>query len=214
MVFFMDIDESRRGENPFDEPVRKLRESDPGEVARKAGGRWTPGDGGGDLALPVLTAEVNVSFPEVSIIAPGAVGSFSLKLLSLLYLAGTDGTPPAGEWVAYRDLPGGRFYEPVVKRSVEDPVAARFGADEPGFLEACKAAGGVRESFGDASCSFELFPNVLVLFILWRADEEFPARVQVLFDSSSTHHLNAFDLRMGSAEIASKLLKWSKEEGG
>jgi len=45
-------------------------------------------------------------------------------------------------------------------------------------------------------------------------DEEFPARVQVLFDSESVRNLNAFDLRMGASEIASKLLKWQKKGGG
>lgn len=211
----MDIDDSLRGENPFDEPVRKLRASDPKEVALKAGGRWEPGGPGeGMLVLPVLSGEVSVRFPEVSVEAPKGLGSFSLKLLTLLYLAGSDGARPSGEWVAYRELPGARFYEPVVKRSVEDPVAARYSDDAEGFIEACASAGGSRLDMGDAACSFAMFPNSVMAFILWRADEEFPARVQVLFDSQSVRNLNAFDLRMGAQEIASKLLKWKKGEGG
>jgi len=211
----MDIDDSQRGENPFDEPVRWLHASDPEEVARKAGGRWEPGGSGeGFIVLPVLSGEVRVRFPDISVDAPEELGSFSLKLLTLLYLSRSDGTRPSGKWVAYRELQGGRFYEPVVKRSVEDPVAHKYATDPDGFLEACYAAGGRKESFGDASCSFELFPNALMTFILWRMDEEFPARVQVLFDSESVRNLNAFDLRMGASEIASKLLKWQKGEGG
>ncbi len=209
----MDIDESRKGENPFDEPTGKLRRLDPAEVARRAGGRYEKTTGGGAVAVRVLSGEIRVLFPEIAIEATGEVDSFTLKLLTLLYLAGSDGTPPSGEWIAYRELPGGRFYEPVLKRSVADPLAERFAEDANGFREACEAAGGGLETFGDASGSFALFPSVRICFIFWRSDEEFSARVQVLFDSNSSHHLSAFDLRMGSQDIASRLLKWKKGDG-
>lgn len=210
----MDIDEDQRGENPFDEPVRKLRGMDPRALAEKAVARWEEADGGaGLLVVPVLSSSIGVRFPGIEVEAEAPVGSFSLKLLTLLYLSGTDGTAPSGDWVAYRELAGARFYEPVVKRSVEDPVALRYARDEEAFREACASAGGEPEDLADAAYSFYLFPLVRVAFLLWRADEEFAARARVLFDSNSTHHLNAFDLRMGSAEIASRLLKWKAGEG-
>jgi hypothetical protein len=209
----MDIT-SQKGENPFDEPASKLRASDPEEVARKAGAQWRgSGHGAGELVLPVLGGEVSVRFPEVAVEAPGSLGSFSIKLLSLLYLATTDGTPPSGEWVAYRDLPGGRFYEPVVRRSVDEPLLEAYGSDPEGFLKACALWGGEPAPFGDAACSFALFPKVLVTFIVWRGDEEFGARAAVLFDSNSTRHLSAFDLRMGAQEISSRLIKARVGEG-
>jgi hypothetical protein len=188
---------------------------EPEMLATKAGALWIPAGGGtGAIVLPVLSSEMRIVFPEITVEAPREVNSFSLKLLALLYLSGSDGTLPSGEWVAFRDLAGGRFYEPVVKRSVEDPVAQRFGLDMNGFLEACASTGGRLEAFGDASCSFSLFPWVTLAILLWRADEEFQARAQVLFDSSCTHHLSAFDLRMGSQEIASRILKWDNGAGG
>jgi hypothetical protein len=208
----MDIDESRRGENPFEEPVRKLREADPEKVAAASGARWEQeADGRGRIVVPVLNGDLEVRFPDVSVEGPKELASFSLKLLALLYLAGGEGAEPTGRWVAYRDLQGGRFYEPVVARSVEEPLAARFGADIEAFLAACSALGGKVEEFGDASCSFKLFPRVPLVFILWRADEEFGAKAQVLFDSSSIRNLNAFDLRMGAQEVSSRLLKWTGE---
>lgn len=208
----MDI-QTRKGENPFDEPSRRLRASDPAQVASKAGAEWEPSSPGeGDIVLPVLSGEARVAFPRVEVSAPQPIGTFCLKLLTLLYLANADGARPSGEWVSYRDLPGGRFYEPVVKRSVEEPLAARFGRDSEGFLNACGRARGRVEGFGDASCSFALFPHVLIAVIIWLGDEEFPPRAQLLFDSNSTHHLNAFDLRMGAQEISSMLIKAAGEK--
>jgi len=203
----MDI-QTQKGENPFDEPSRLLRGSDPAQVASKAGAIWEPSSPGvGDIVIGVLSDESRVAFPSIEVVAPPPIGTFSLKLLTVLYLANTDGAPPSGEWLAYRDLPGGRFYEPVVKRSIEEPLASRFGADQEGFLRACDALSGRVEGFGDVSCSFALFPHVRVAVIVWLGDEEFPARAQLLFDANSTHHLNAFDLRMGGQEISSMMIK-------
>ena len=199
--------EEKRGENPFDDPARKLRSSDPETVARKAGAAWEASGEGGLFHLPVLGRAFFISWPEVSVEAPGALDSFSLKLLSLLYLVQTDGTPPTGTWVAYRELPGGRFYEPVVKRSVEDPLARAYGSEIAGFAPACEALFGEPLSMGDSAYSFALFPNVLLAFILWRADEEFGARCQVLFDAGGSRHLSAFDLRMGAQDISTRLIR-------
>lgn len=206
--------EIRRGENPFEEPARKLRASDPELVAGRAGCGWKPGSGGGTLFLPVLGGTFEVTWPEVSVKAPPGLGSFTLKLLSVLYLAGSDGSAPSNSWLAWRELPGARFYEPVVQRSVEAPLARAFGDDLEGFLEACGLLSGERLSMADASFSFALFPNVLLAFMLWRADEEFPARARVLFDSNATRHLTPFDLRMGAQEIASRLVKARGEARG
>lgn len=199
--------EEQRGENPFDEPVRKLKATDPEGLAARAGASWEPSGGGGRLSLPVLAGSVSVIWPEIKVEGSAGLDSFSIKLLTLLYLVHTDGTPPSGQWVAYRELPGGLFYEPVVKRSVEDPLALAFGSDTARFGQACEMLCGTPMSLGDSSGGFSLFPNVMLAFILWRADEEFEARAQVLFDSFGTRHLNAFDLRMGAQEISARLIK-------
>lgn len=206
----MDIE--GRGENPFDKPNAALKGSDPAAVARKAAGQWKAhGGGGGTLELPVLYGKFSVTWPDIDVEAqPGSLGSSSLKLLTLLYLANTNGSAPSREMVAYRQLPGGRFYEPVVQRSVEAPLADAFGSDVAAFRTACASLGGRETRRGDASCAFTLFPGVVIEFLLWGADEEFAARAQVLFDSSSTQHLGAFDLRMAAQEISGRLIKLGK----
>jgi hypothetical protein len=200
--------EKQPGENPFDEPVRKLKSLDPNKLAVVAAARWeAAGGNNGKLILPVLGEAIAITWPDIKIKAPPGLNSFSLKLLSLLYLAQTDGTPPEGKWIAYRELPGGRFYEPVVKRSVEEPLAQAFSDDVGGFGRSCETLSGSPLQLGDASYCFALFPHVLLAFIMWKADEEFPARAQVLFDSASIKHLNAFDLRMGAQEISSRVIR-------
>lgn len=194
--------------SPFDEPVNILKSSNPVEVARKAGVTWeTTGAGEGRLIVPVIHKDVMVEFPGVVVNAPEDLDTFTVKLLTLIHLSYTDGTAPSGLWTAYREFPGGRFYEPVVKRSVEDPLASEFGDDLDAFRKTAQSLKGKAQEYGNASYSFSLFPHVPILFIIWGSDDEFPARASVLFDSNCHHHLSTFDLRMGAQEISGRLIK-------
>ncbi len=200
--------EEKKGESPFLKPASILRGSDPVRVSRIAGcSSTTEPDGHISITVPVLHGTIKVYHPSMEIQASDEVNTFVLKLLTLLYLAGTNGADPSGKWVPYRELPGARFYEPVFKRSVEVPLALEFGSDPQGFSRACKAIGGSLEDLGDASYAFNLFPKVLLCFVLWAADDEFSAEAQVLFDSAACNHLNAFDLRMGAEEISKRLIR-------
>ncbi|MBN1289896.1 MAG: DUF3786 domain-containing protein [Actinobacteria bacterium] len=199
---------SDNGLSPFDKPIEELKSKNPVQVSGDAGVGWSDyGDGTGTFHVPVLNDEIKIGYPGISIEAPGHLQRFTLKLLTVMYLAGADGTyVPSGEWIAYRDVPEGRFYEPVVMRSTEDPLAKLFGADLDHFREASLELGGVKQELGDGSYSFAMFPKVVYCVIVWRGDDEFPARARVLLDSSSHHHLGAFELRMGAEELY-KMLK-------
>jgi len=195
-------------ESPLEAPTRALETSDPAKIARNAAVDWQDtGTGEGIWSVRVLNGTVEVGYPVVTVRAPRELDTFPIKLLTLLYLVNSDGTKPSGAWIPFRDLPGGRFYEPVVQRSVEEPLAEAFGENAEGFGSAALSLGGKRLDFGEASYSFSLFPGVLICFVLWTGDDEFPARAQVLFDSNCPRHLCAFDLRMGAQEISGKMVK-------
>ncbi|MBU1672118.1 MAG: DUF3786 domain-containing protein [Actinobacteria bacterium] len=199
--------EKTPGENPFDEPLRILHDADPEKMARLAGASLEQVESGERLVLPVLDGTISVTFPDIEIEAQPKVSSFVLKLLAVIYLGKTDGSEPEGRWVAYRELPGGRFYEPVVARSVEDPIALAYGGDLDAFDAAARSIGGAPEEIADRAYSFLLFPRVKVCLAVHAGDEEFDAGARVLFDAACSHHLNPFELRMGAEAIASRLLK-------
>lgn len=197
-----------QGGSPFDEPVNILKNSSPAAVAERAGVEWEATEAEeGFFTVPVLYETVTVDFPEIAVRASDDLGTFPIKLLTLIYLSNSDGTPPSGTWISYREFPGGRFYEPVVQRNVENPLASAFGGNLDKFDKAAESLGGKAEEFGDAAYSFSLFPRVLICFIIWKSDPEFPARANVLFDSNCHHHLSTFDLRMGAQEISSRLIR-------
>lgn len=202
------VEIDQKGGSPFDEPARILRASDPATIAANSGSIWEKGENGeGAFLVRVLGGEVSISYPALAVSAPEELDSFTVKLLTVIYLSRADGTSPSGKWVAYRELPGARFYEPVMRKSVEEPLSAAFGDDLEAFRSTSVSLGGVEEDFADASYSFDLLPLVRICFLLWRADEEFASRCQALFDSNCPRHLSAFDLRMGAQEISSRLIK-------
>ena len=69
------------------------------------------------------------------------------------------------------------------------PPAARYADDFEVFFEKGQELGGEQLEHGDASMRLHAFPRVPVTFILWRGDDEFPARADMFFDSTCEQHL-------------------------
>ena len=68
-------------------------------------------------------------------------------------------------------------------------IAEKYGRDVMGFLERGRELGGELLAHGDASVRLFAFPRVPVVLLLWAHDEEFPARADLLFDSTCSLHL-------------------------
>ncbi|MDD5748690.1 MAG: DUF3786 domain-containing protein [Actinomycetota bacterium] len=194
--------------SPFDEPKEILKSLPPEVVAKRAKVKWEQTKQGvGKFLVSVLAGTITVSIPEFETFAPVELSSYSMSLLTLIYLSRASGTPPTGKWISFREITGGMFYEPVFQRSVENPVATRFGDDIESFRQKSMQLGGKREDMGDLSFTFSLFPLIKICFVLWKSNIEFPSRCVVLFDSAAPKHLGAFELRMGAQEICSRLIK-------
>ena len=63
-------------------------------------------------------------------------------------------------------------------------AAGFFDAHFPDFEAACLALGGQRESLGDLSFRFTLFEDVTVIMKFYRADEEFPPALTLLWEEN------------------------------
>jgi hypothetical protein len=127
----------------------------------------------------------------------------------LHYLLTADGTPPAGAWSAYRELPDGLFYAASFAHRAEQPLARAFAASAAGldaFRTAARAAGGDALTLGDASFRFTALPRVDVAVLVWAGDDEEPGEARVLFDASAGHYLPAEDLAGLGGQLAHRLV--------
>ena len=82
-----------------------------------------------------------------------------------------------------------------------DSIAEKYCRDAGTFIENGMKLGGERLDYGDFSFRLFPFPRLPVVLIVWKADDEFPARAELLFDSSCKQHLST-DILWATAMIS------------
>lgn len=112
------------------------------------------------------------------------LGYFS-RLAMISYLAGFKNRPLTGELLKPINLKGGDIFFRGSHVLPLDKLAEIYGNDLEAFLKKGEELGGERMKYGDASFKLYPLPRFPVIMILWKADEEYPARFDLLLDSSS-----------------------------
>ena len=115
--------------------------------------------------------------------------SADYQLLLVSYLLYAQNIDPTGNWVSEKDLKDGSTFFRGPHALPATPLEKRFGSDPSGFREKALTMGGRLFEYGDISMSFQVLPRIPFAVILWVKDEEFPARVTFMLDSSIEAHL-------------------------
>jgi Domain of unknown function (DUF3786) len=169
-------------------------------------------DGSHKISIPCFGQSIEIFLPSGRMVFPQPIDSFSLQVLALRYVQLSCDQIVAGEWIAYRDLPGGRFYAATLIPTVEQPLAQKFGRKKKLLGKAAARFGGIKSDYGDESYIFHPFPGTPLLLILHWGDEEFEPDCRILFDRCCSHFLNTDDLKILATQLAAYLLKWAGGE--
>lgn len=169
------------------------------------------GEGIQRLVIPSFGDTVEILMPSGEMRIPSHIDSFSLRVLALRYIKLSCGVPETGDWIAYRDLPGGLFYATTLVPTVEQPLAEVFGHRRNALEEAASRFGGRRAEYGDESFIFHAFPRVPLLVVLHWGDAEFSPNCRLLFDRCCSRYLNTDDLKILATQLASYLMRWAGE---
>ncbi len=110
---------------------------------------------------------------------------YLFKLSALCYLNNAKAIPLTEQLVKPDNLRGGQLFFRGSHVLPLDKIAEKYGDDIKGFLTKGKDLAGEQLEYGDASLRLFPFPNLPVVIILWGADDEFPSRADLLFDSIS-----------------------------
>jgi hypothetical protein len=70
-----------------------------------------------------------------------------------------------------------------------DALAVKYAMDTDGFLTQGLRFGGGRQTYGDAAVTLFPFPRLPLTVVLWREDDEFAARAELLFDATCERHV-------------------------
>jgi hypothetical protein len=140
------------------------------------------------LAIDFLGQHYKVDYPNgnfVPVQASDSELSIATQILILHYVATLAEPLEVGTLISFKELPGGAIYiKPFTGRAI-DPLVRIFGTDPDRLLEVATLLGGQSNGLGDVGVTLRVFPRIPVTLVLWRADDEFPASGNILFDASA-----------------------------
>ena len=177
-----------------EELILKLREEIEGirfdKIAEGLGAR-TDGD---SLVLDCFGREFRIS-PEGEITTRGRITPW-IKILILHYLRTAGTGPLAGRHVSFSELRGGMVKASSFERECEEPLREMFERDYEKTAQVIGKMGKRREKEFPTAHAWELFllPKVPLVILYWPPDEEFPAKVKMLFDATADRFLDVESL--------------------
>ena len=183
------------------------------EQCRKSGARYVVIDSQELAIVEYLGQSYQVTFPDIEIAPVKGKAKVPVKdkILILHYLTLAKGTPIANKFIAFKELPEGASYFPTFsKRSIE-PIMKHFGREPHKLIEAAEGLDGHKVDYGDVAVTIDGFSRVPVTLVLWRGDEEFPPRSNILFDASISGYLSTYDITVLCEAITWKLVKFLGE---
>jgi hypothetical protein len=143
----------------------------------------------GRLQFRFLNQEICVDIPHHRLLLVGNEQTIPLEdplleLVTLVYLNQVSEIFPMDrDIVGLQDLKESHFFVgPHELRTAK--VLDRYGRDPEGFRQAVTALDGRLVEMADVAGRLLPFPRIPLYFLMWFADEEFPADLKVLFDRS------------------------------
>lgn len=95
----------------------------------------------------------------------------------------------SGTWVTIQSLPHTVQYGKQGGISLFEPYGKLFDGKREQLKKICEQMGGTPEPYADLSYRLPLFDFLPVIFEFWDSDEEFPAKVQLLWDENTQDYI-------------------------
>ena len=178
------------------------------EQCRNSGAQYSLGNSGKSIVIQYLSRTYLITLPDVEISLMDNPEEISVRdrILILHYLLTARGTPPANKLIAFHELPEGSVYYPTFAKRTIQPLVDNFGSDPALLLPVSRKLDGQKADYGDAAVAIIAFPRVPITIVLWRGDNEFPARGNVLFDATISHYLPTEDVTVLCETISWRLV--------
>ncbi|MCF8069899.1 MAG: DUF3786 domain-containing protein [Desulfobacterales bacterium] len=157
-----------------------------------------------DIQVSIKEKSVSTQNPETLALLDSLWEFYPLTVV--WYLASSNFLQITGSLISPKEIPGGDIFLKGSHMLPLDDIADRFKNDTPGFIQKGKDLGGTLAKFGDAAITLFPFPAFPVTLVLWEKDDEFPARVDILFDSSCKQQFPA-DIIWSTGMMCALLVK-------
>ena len=136
--------------------------------------------------------------------------SFTQDLI-LTYLHMADGTPASHQWIGFRDLPDGLFYEQAFQGYTGAELIRGLHGNLESFHHAARTLNGSPLELGDAAYTFSVLPRLQLAIVWWAGDEDFPPQARVLFEDTAPHYLITDGLAIVGSLLIGQIVKAAKD---
>lgn len=144
------------------------------------------GDARASVQLLADTYDIDDSDRTVLSLSCNVPAKDHVSIITLHYLIRklrSQGLPPlTGEWVDFNQLEGGFAYYPTFKKRTIDHIARKYGSHPETLLKAAERLPAKEHRLGDASLIVYPFAEVPIVVAISKADDEFAADANILFD--------------------------------
>ncbi len=190
---------------------KDVAQRDASRQAGRAGVSWTPESGGvgGHAEVLFLGTPYLIRYPSGDVCYKDTRDKEPAlweKILVLHYFCTSDGTPLAEEHISFKEVREAMLYLPTFEKRAVTPLLGRFGENPEEILEPSKRLGGRRDELGDCSVTIPAFPRVPITLVFWKGDEEFEARLTILFNRTVVRYLPAEDIVLSTQMMAYRLI--------
>jgi hypothetical protein len=219
---FLANQEKGQLERHINELRAELRNADPEILARLTASRYEADhDSKGTIDLPVWGQQTSVSVPEYLAIDghTGEPAPILTQALLVYYFSTADGSPLAGRWISFSELPEGRFYNQAFQGYTGHEIRRAYGDDIDGLAVAAEALPTALQphrdlKVGNRCFSFQALPRVPLLLVYWQGDEDFQSSYQILFDAAVVHYLPTDVCAILGSSLTRMLVKPRRQTGG
>ena len=150
----------------------------------------------GYYILPLFNEKAYVSIKERRIWGDSKISDSILNelyhysvLAVLWYLIQAKDINLSGNLINPRAVNGGLIFTQGTHELPLNRLVEKYSNDIKQFVKRGVSLGGEQMNYGDASIRLFPFPRIPVVLIIWKHNKEFPARADILLDSTCPRHL-------------------------
>ena len=174
---------------PNEELWKQLLALDASRTARRAKCQYADDPPRHCLSLLNSKYTVDLSAKKITSDKDSSQAPFIEELCILAYLINAQNLPIADKLTPPQALPGGQFFFRGLHKLGTEELEKTFGPHPERLYQAAKRFAAKKRKFGDASIELYILPRVPLTIVIWRADDQFPARASILFDQTAASQL-------------------------
>ena len=128
------------------------------------------------------------------------------QAMIMYYFHSSKSSSATGNWISFSELADGQFYNAAFQGYTAQKLVQYFQTDYDKFEDRNMEQHGEKTDFGDGAFRYQILPQIALLIVHWKGDDEFPPSYKVLFEDIADYHLNTDGCAILGSMLVGKLI--------